>query len=120
MLDDYNDVMRIQVERPELGRLFDSVAKANPAAQERWGPLSDEEKLARTHLMMVYGLLERVYLLYDKGWIDEDTWAQWEAWLVVMARYPMFARVHRATEGMFDRGFQERVSRFVGTAKDDT
>lgn len=121
ILDDYNDVIRVQMERPELALMFNDLVKASPEAAARWGQrtLSNEENLVRIHVMMIYGLLERVYILYDKEWIDRDTWTQWDAWLVAMAQHPMFGQVHRGSRGMFDRSFEEHVARVLDNASKD-
>jgi len=63
--------------------------------------------------MMIYALLEKVYLLYEKKWIDESTRREWETWLAFIAKHPMFFEVHLGSKGMFNRSFQDHVSRLV-------
>lgn len=65
--------------------------------------------------MIAYGIIEEAYELYKKGWIDEETWEQWNVWLKVLCRHPQFAALHAASAGMFDRTFQEHVSGLIGS-----
>jgi hypothetical protein len=114
VLDDYNDVIRTLVDRPELHVLLDDLVKTSPVAAQGWRSLSADEKYIWTHFMMIYALLERVYLLFAKGWIDRSTWQEWETWLAFMAKHPIFARVHEGSRGMFNRTFQDHVSGLLG------
>jgi hypothetical protein len=41
--------------------------------------LSSEELIAAQSLMEAYGIIEEAYELYEKGWIDEEAWSQWDA-----------------------------------------
>ena len=112
VLDDYNDTVRALVDHPELAALIDTFVRAGGEG----GParvLTPGERLVRSHLLVINGLLERVYLLYAKGWIDEETWKQWEAWLAAVAKNPLFGQIHIRSEGMFDPAFMAHVSRFV-------
>ena len=69
---------------------------------------------------MIYGLLERVFILRQKKWIDEAAWQEWAPWLVNLARNPVFVHVHTISRGMFDASFQEHVSRVVTSASTAT
>jgi hypothetical protein len=112
VLDDYNDTVRGLVEHPELSALLDDMARMAPRPSPE-GSMSPEDRIVRSHMLVVYGLLERVYVLYARGWIDDDTWKQWEAWLAVSAENPFFRQIHARSQGMFDRAFQDHVARFV-------
>lgn len=63
--------------------------------------------------MIAYGIIEEAYELYEKGWIDEETWEQWAAWLRVISKHPRFRTLHVGATGMFDKGFQAYVSRII-------
>ena len=89
-----------------LARLF------APAQQ-----LSADELAGIRRLMIAYGIIEEAYELYSKKWIDKATWDQWDAWLSVIARYPQFAMLHESTLGMFDKEFQDHVSRMIESRK---
>ncbi|MDG6929602.1 MAG: hypothetical protein JRN29_06165, partial [Nitrososphaerota archaeon] len=58
--------------------------------------------------------------LFKKGWIDEESWEEWNSWLKVIASHPQFAMMHSSTEGMYDRGFQAHASALLepGPASD--
>ena len=74
---------------------------------------SAEELGAIRRLMIAYGIIEEAYELYKKGWIDDETWEQWAAWLGAISKHPRFASLHVATTGMFDKDFQDHVSRLI-------
>ncbi len=109
VLDDYNDAIRMLVARPELSALAADLVKTLPGGG-RTQQLSAEEKLIQGYFLMLYGLMERVYILYDKGWIDGNTWQEWETWLAFLAEHPLFAQVHAVSQGMFNQSYQEHVS----------
>lgn len=115
VMDDYNDIVRIVVTRPELSVLLDDLIKRSPAPDWQFRELSNEERLIYGYLLMIYGFFERVYSLHERGWIDGRTWGEWENWLAFMAKHPIFARVHAASRGMFNESFQDYVSRLVQT-----
>ena len=71
------------------------------------------EIAAIRRLMIAYGIIEEAYALYKKGWIDEETWNQWGTWLKAISKHPRFAMLHVSTTGMFDKEFQDHVSRIV-------
>ena len=68
----------------------------------------------RRHLLS-YGIIEEAYELYKKGWIDEESWEQWNSWLRALAGHPHFGRLHAAAAGMYDKDFQEHVTRLLGS-----
>ena len=65
-------------------------------------------------LLVSYGIIEEAYELYKKGWIDNESWEQWNSWLKALCRHPHFARLHSSTTGMYDKDFEEHVSRLLG------
>jgi hypothetical protein len=110
VLNDYNDIMRAQLSRPEISELLDDVIRSGRGAEFPMPQLSHDEKILRSYIMMIYSLFERVYILREKEWIDEASWREWATWIEVMARNPIFAHVHTLTGGMFNAAFQEYVS----------
>src|SRR5271170_6242636 len=88
----YTDYIRMLVEKPELAKLLTQ-------PQEK---LTPEEEATSAFLLMGYGIFEEVYSLYKKGWMDEETWKQWSAFLERMVRHPLFRRIHNTTQGTFD------------------
>src|SRR5579871_639265 len=54
-----------------LARLFSNSAE----------PVTKEELALVRRLMIAYGIIEEAYELYEKKWIDKETWDQWDAWL---------------------------------------
>jgi hypothetical protein len=107
-LDDYTSAMSMLVQRPQLAKMLDE----GMGEMANRTPVSNEEEGALFGFMLLnYSLFERIYLLYAKKWIDDDTWQQWHAWLKIMAKHPMFKEVHRRSVGTFDRGFQDIVDK---------
>jgi hypothetical protein len=110
VLDDYTNSIALLVEQPELASLIDQLGEASRAAGPKFDKLAPEKSTVFGYMLLNYSLFERVYLLYAKRWIDEETWIQWHSWIKVMAKHPMFQEVHRRSEGTFDRGFQKMVA----------
>ena len=76
--------------------------------------LDAKDLAAIRRLMVSYGIIEEAYELYKKGWIDGESWEQWNTWLKALCRHPHFARLHSMTTGMYDKDFQAHVSRLLG------
>jgi len=76
-----------------------------------------EEMAGIRRLMIAYGIIEEAYELYSKGWIDKNTWAQWDAWLQAISVYPAFVTMHNATKGMFDPEFQGHVTKLLDSGE---
>ncbi len=108
VLDDYSDSMRMLVERPELASLQIELARINQTGDLE--TRTPEQLIVRNFVMLLYGIFERIYMLYWKKWIDADTWRQWDRFLTIVAKHPLFEDVHRTTDGMFDKPFQDYVS----------
>lgn len=109
-LDDYSDTIALLVQKPELAALVEQMAEITRAAGSESRKVTPQEGAVFGYMLLNYSLFERVYLLYAKKWIDEDTWSQWHAWLKTMAKHPVFQEVHSRSEGTFDRDFQKLVA----------
>jgi hypothetical protein len=103
-----------------LGRYNDYIMSGSPADDLLMSRLISpdkkpppEELAVIRRLMIAYGILEEAYELYKKGWIDKETWDQWDAWLISISKHPQFDTLHRSTAGMFDKDFQEHVSQLI-------
>ena len=106
----YNDFIIAQANMPELKKLFtERISKFSKERRE----MSPQEAAIYNHLLIAYGILEEAFSLYDKKWIDNETWEQWSAWLRVLLENPQFVLIHRSTSGMFDKGFEDYVSRVM-------
>ena len=108
-LDDYTDSMRLLIEKPELRKFQVELARTT-APRSGTASATPEDMIVRNYILLLYGLMERIHLLFRKNWIDRETWSQWSAFLELLARHPMFQEVHRSSEGMFDKPFQDYVS----------
>ena len=79
------------------------------------GELDKKDLSTIRRLLLSYGIIEEAYELYKKGWIDEESWEQWNSWLRALAGHPHFGRLHAAAAGMYDKDFQEHVTRLLGS-----
>lgn len=108
-LNDYTDSIKMLLERPELGPLMDEMGRAMMEPGEDAATISETDRASFAYMLLNYSLFERIYLLYEKKWIDEDTWSQWLTWMKGMAKHRMFQEVHKRSQGTFDKGFQDLV-----------
>ena len=111
-LDDYSDSVALLVKKPELAALVEELGRLTPGATAAT-TLTSERGAVFGWMLLNYSLFERVYLLYAKKWLDEDTWSQWHAWMKVMAKHPMFQEVFNRSEGTFDKAFQKLVAEAI-------
>ncbi len=111
VLDDYSTAMRMLVETPELYRfqleLFNASQGTLGREQRQY---TRDEMVIRNYVIMLYGFFERVYFLYRRKWIDEDTWKQWSAFLELMTIHPVFKDVHQSSREMWDKPFVDYVA----------
>lgn len=102
----YNDLASKLIDEPGLTLSLFSVGGRPPEATKN---ATKEDAMVYSYLLLVYGLVEEAYLLYEKKWISEDDWQQWSAFLEKMSRHPMFSTVHEMVSGTFDKRFEEYV-----------
>ncbi len=114
-LDDYTASITMLVDKPELSRLVNEMGRGQVSGASVKTE-TEEERVLFGYMLLNYSLFERIYLLYTKKWIDEDTWGQWYAWLKSMARHPMFQEVHRRSQGTFDTAFQVLIDEAAGAS----
>ncbi|HYC26714.1 MAG TPA: hypothetical protein VEB67_01680 [Nitrososphaerales archaeon] len=75
--------------------------------------LDPKEKTTVRRLLLSYGIIEEAYELYKKKWIDEESWEQWNTWLKAICRNPLFVMLHSSTAGMYDKDFQDHVTKMI-------
>jgi len=118
-LDDYTDTMKMLVENPQLSKLPLEMARANQPIGTELQAQPPENMVVRNYMLLLYGIFERIHLLYRKKWIDSDTWNQWGLFLQAVTRHPAFRDVHRTSEGMFDKPFQDYVSNILSRKRSE-
>jgi hypothetical protein len=106
----YNDLVMMQASKPGANQLF--IERISKLSKER-REISPQEAEIYAHLLVAYGILEEAFLLHDKKWIDNETWEQWAAWLKVLSENPQFILIHRSSRGMFDKGFEDYISKVM-------
>jgi hypothetical protein len=105
-----------------LGRYNDFIMSSGNADDALFARLLSSANIGATdaptvrRLMISYGIIEEAYELYSKGWIDKESWEQWNTWLKAISRHPHFPTIHNATTGMFNKDFQEHVSRLLSSS----
>ena len=114
VMDDYGDAMRMLSERPELYafqlELFNATRRTPEREQKSY---TRDEMVIRNYVVMLYGFFERVFFLYRRKWIDENTWRQWAAFLEIVALHPVFRDVHQSSGEMFDKPFVDYVANIL-------
>ena len=116
-LDDYTNMIGLLAQKPDLASLIDQLGQGSRASSgPKVEPLTPERAGVWGYMLLSYSLFERIYLLYEKKWIDEDTWSQWHKWLKVTAKHPIFQEVHRRSEGTFDKAFQKLVADAINSS----
>jgi hypothetical protein len=110
VMDDYGDAIRRMSEIPELYRfqleIFNRAQLGRPVSKTP----TREDMVIRNYVVEIYGFFERLYALYRRKWIDEDTWKQWAAFLGLMASHPVFREVHESSQEMWDKPFVDYVT----------
>ena len=113
VLDDYGDIIRMMSNTPELysfqRELFDRIGQPRGGGRD----FSREDMVIRNYVVLIYGFFERVYFLYRRKWIDDETWRQWSAFLQLMCNHPVFKEVHESSRQMWDKPFVDYVSKLL-------
>jgi hypothetical protein len=104
----YNDFIRTLADRPEYSRLLMDYTGIES---------TPEEALVYGHLLVAYGIIEEAFLLYKRGWIDEDNWSQWSAWLKLLCDRPQIRMIQKRSRGTFDKRFEEYVDNLIKAAE---
>jgi len=105
----YNDFMMMQAGKPELNKLLrDQLYGADTETK-----ITREDMSLIGNLLIAYGIIEEAFLLYNKRWIDEETWKQWATWLKDLAKHPRFVQIHGRMRGQFDKRFENYVSKVL-------
>ncbi len=107
LLGRYNDFIMSDQNDQLFARFLPSTTK-----------MEADELTTFRRLMVSYGIIEEAYELYKKGWIDKESWEQWNTWLKALSRHPHFTVLHRTSAGMFDSEFQDHVSRLLESNTD--
>jgi hypothetical protein len=113
VMDDYGDAMRMLSDKPELYAFQLELFNRSGRALGRQNSYSREDMVIRNYVVMMYGFFERIYSLYRRKWIDEDTWKQWSAFLEVVAAHPVFQDIHEYSTEMWDQPFVDYVSKIL-------
>jgi len=109
----YTDYVRMLVDNPKLSplrRYADEISLAEGRTAEKLDP---EDEVLFNYLMLGYGLMEEVFTLHKKKWIDDESWGQWSAFMERVSRHPLSRRVREFTIGTFDKDFEEYMRKLM-------
>ncbi len=104
-------MVKMLIDKPELSKLRNEIARGSGVITLE--KLSQEDEVIASYLLLGYGILEELFLLHKKKWMDDDTWNQWSEFLERICRHPLFKRIHETSMGTFDPDFQDYVSKIV-------
>jgi hypothetical protein len=105
----YNDFIVTMVGRPDGVKLIlQQAADLKPAAE-----VTPEYATAYGNVLVAYGIIEEAFLLYQKGWIDAETWEQWAAWLRNLGKTPQIRHIQAVTKGTFDPRYEKFVAKVL-------
>jgi hypothetical protein len=105
LLGRYNDMMM-------SSSTTDDLMLARLLAEDK--EFDSKDLTAIRRLLISYSIIEEAYELYKKGWIDDESWEQWNSWLKAISRHPHFPRLHASTTGMYDKDFESHVALLLG------
>ncbi len=106
----YNDVVMLQASRDKPSQiLINRMARLSKGNTQ----ITPEDAELVGHLLVIYGILEEAFILHKRKWIDDETWGQWAAWLSAMAEIPQFMAIHDSSQGMFDKGFEDLLTKIA-------
>ncbi len=105
----YNDFIVTMVGRPDMVKLIlQAAADYKPEAEK-----TPDYATAYGNVLVAYGIIEEAFLLYQKGWIDAETWEQWAGWLRNLSKTPQLRHIQAVTSGTFDPRFEKYVSKLL-------
>ena len=105
---DYSALIRMLVENPSLHTIYDDLAQIAPRGTG-WLNYNAQQKLLFNYIELNFELFERLYYLWQKKWIADETWSCSEKWLEFLSRHPIFADVKRGNAGMFGEDFEKYI-----------
>jgi len=85
-----------------------------------WLRYDSRQKRLFNYIELNFELFERVYYLWQKKWIDAETWSYWEKWLEYLSIHPIFDDFRRSNKGMFREEFERYVDRLIEKRQSDT
>ena len=106
---DYSSLLRMLTQQGQLRTIYDDLVKMEPGTW-KWETYSDREKILYNYFELNYELVERVFVLAEMGWIESETWKEWEVWLTEVCQHPIFRDVVEDTAGMFYSEFEKYIN----------
>jgi hypothetical protein len=103
------------VQHGNLQTIYDDLENTG-GQPANWGKYSEREKALYNYFELSYELLERVFVLSTKRWIDSETWNNWDVWLTELCKHPIFRDVWEDTASMFDSDFEKCVKQKLSIA----
>ncbi|MGZ7042843.1 MAG: hypothetical protein ACXVH7_13710 [Thermoanaerobaculia bacterium] len=105
---DFTETLRLLVRTQLHQRVYDELARTG-SKFKGWTRYSDNEKAEYAYLELLYELLERIFVVWKSGAIDDPEWRQWRAWIEDVVHSPLFRDVVEDNDGMFDPRFEQFI-----------
>lgn len=61
-------------------------------------------------------IFEQTFQLRQKGWIDDETWAKWEGWMLLCPQMRFFDYVLADTRPRLIASFSKKLDTIMGAA----
>ena len=106
---DFSGVTRALIRAGRHEDVYNELASRTRRRFIGWQGYSRPEKVTYLYMEQVYELLERVFDMREKGWVDEEEWELWARWIDDLAYHPLFSHVYEDGREMHPRAFEEYV-----------
>jgi hypothetical protein len=106
---DFTETLRLLVRTRLHQNVYDTLAKTGGSKFTSWLTYNENEKAEYAYFELLYELLERIFVVWKDGAIDNDEWAQWHAWISDVIGNKVFRDVYEDNLGMFDPRFEQFV-----------
>jgi hypothetical protein len=106
---DFSDVTKALIHAGRHEDVYNELARRTRRRLIGWNGYSRPERITYLYMEQMYELLERVFEMREKGWIDEEEWELWERWIDDMGYHPLFSHVYEDNKEMFPRAFEDYI-----------
>lgn len=106
---DFSGVTRALIRAGRHEDVYNDLALRTRRRFIGWHGYSRPEKVTYLYMEQMYELLERVFDMREKGWIDDREWELWAKWIDDLAYHPLFAHVYEDGREMHPRAFEDYI-----------
>jgi hypothetical protein len=106
---DFTETLRLLVLTKLHHRVYDTLAQTGGSKFTSWLTYNQNEKAEYAYFELLYELLERIFVVWKEGTIDNAEWAQWHTWITDVIDNKVFRDVYEDNLGMFDPRFEHFI-----------